>query len=132
MNLRRRLRTLSECHCVEAGLVTVTLDDDGQPFDWSKVTGKVMRIHAQEHCPRNAYVAVEYRGWWYYIADNDQSSKSTFSLLNILYSLQSANRQRQITCPDAAGGQVKRETVNAGTGVPPRRSRQSKPVGRTA
>jgi hypothetical protein len=75
---------------LEAGLVTITRDDDGQPFDWSKVTGKVMSIHAQEHCPQNAYVAVQYRGWWFYIADNDQSSKATFSLLNVLYSLQSA------------------------------------------
>jgi len=31
---------------------------------------------------------VQYRGWWFYIADDDQGSKSTFGLLNILFSLQ--------------------------------------------
>ena len=38
-------------------------------------------------------VAVQHRGWWFYIADDDQSSKATFSLLNILYSLQQATGQ---------------------------------------
>ena len=75
---------------VEAGLVTVTRDADGQPFDWSKATGKVMTIHSQKDRPDNAYVAVPYRDWWFYVADDDQSSKSTFSLLNILFSLQAA------------------------------------------
>jgi hypothetical protein len=71
-------------------IVTVTKDDNGQPFDWSKVTGKVMTIHSQKERPRNAYVAVQHRGWWFYIADDDQNSKTTFSLLNILFSLQAA------------------------------------------
>jgi hypothetical protein len=75
---------------VRAGLVRVTKDDNGQPFDWSKVTGKVMTIHSQKERPRNAYIAVQHRGWWFYIADDDQSSKTTFSLLNILFSLQAA------------------------------------------
>ena len=75
---------------VKAGLVTVTVDDEGRPFDWSKITGKVLTIHSQERCPQKAYVAVQHRGWWFYIADDDQSSKATFSLLNTLYSLQQA------------------------------------------
>src|SRR5262245_49663992 len=73
---------------VEAGLVTVTRDDDGRPFDWAKVTGKIMTIHSQRNRPENASVAVQHRGWWFYIADDDQSSKATFSLVNILFSLQ--------------------------------------------
>src|SRR5262245_15812579 len=32
---------------VQAGLVTVTDDDRGQPFDWSRVTRKIMTIHSQ-------------------------------------------------------------------------------------
>jgi len=75
---------------VRAGLVTVTRDGNGQPFDWSKVTGRVMAIRSQKDHPQNAYVAVQHRGWWFYIADDDQSSKTTFSLLNILFSLQAA------------------------------------------
>ena len=75
---------------VQAGRVTVTQDDRGQPFDWSKITSKVMAIHSQKERPRNAYVAVQHRGWWFYIADDDQRSKATFGLVNILFSLQSA------------------------------------------
>jgi hypothetical protein len=75
---------------VQAGLVTITKDDQGRPFDWSKVTGKVMTVHSQKERPERAYVAVQHRGWWFYIADDDQSSKATFSLVNILFSLQAA------------------------------------------
>ena len=76
---------------LRAGLGTRTEDDRGQAFDWSKVTDKVMRIHSQKERPENAYVAIQHRGWWFYIADDDQNSKATFSLLNILFSLQSAS-----------------------------------------
>jgi hypothetical protein len=78
---------------VKAGLVTVTEDDQGRPFDWAKVTGKVMAIHSQKDRPDHAYVAVQHRGWWFYIADDDPSAKATFSLLNILFSLQAASGQ---------------------------------------
>jgi hypothetical protein len=75
---------------VQAGLVTVTRDEHGQPFDWSRVTGKVMSIRSQKEAPAHAYVAVQHRGYWFYIADDDQSSKATFTLVNLLFSLQSA------------------------------------------
>jgi len=76
---------------VDAGLVTITRDDDGRPFDWTQVTRKVMAIRSQKDRPQRAYVAVEYRGWWFYVADDDQRSKATLSLMNILVSLQSAS-----------------------------------------
>jgi len=75
---------------IKAGLVTVTKDENGQPFDWSKFTGKVMAIHSQKDHPAAAAVAVPYRGWWFYLADDDQNSKITFNLLNILFQLQAA------------------------------------------
>jgi hypothetical protein len=70
------------------GLVTVTRDAQGHPFDWKQFTGEVMTVHSQPEHPKNAAVAVKYRGWWFYIADNDQNSKITFSLLNTLFQLQ--------------------------------------------
>ena len=75
---------------VQAGLVTVTKDAQGQPFDWSRLTGKVMAVHSQKGRPASAAVAVPHRGWWFYIADNDANSKITFSLLNTLFQLQAA------------------------------------------
>jgi len=76
---------------VAAGVVAVTRDEQGRPFDWSRVTGSVMRIHASAGRAERAFVAVRHRGWWFYIADDDQASKATFSFLNILFSLQSAS-----------------------------------------
>ncbi|MGH7788753.1 MAG: hypothetical protein ACRERC_17920 [Candidatus Binatia bacterium] len=76
---------------VQANLVTTTVDDEGQPFDWRKVTGRVMAIHSQHERPQNAYVAVAYRGSWFYIADDDRNSKATFGLLNFLFSLTAAS-----------------------------------------
>lgn len=73
---------------VQAGLVTVTKDEHDQVFDWSRLTGKVMTVHSQNERPANAAVAVQHRGWWFYIADNDANSKITFSLLNTLFQLQ--------------------------------------------
>jgi len=70
------------------GLVTVTRDAQGQPFDWSAVTGGLMTIYSSEHLPENACVTVSYRGHWFYIMDSDLTSKSTFSLLSQLFALQ--------------------------------------------
>ena len=75
----------------DAGLVTVTLDRDGQPFDWSALLKDTMRIRSSKERPTKAFVAVTHRGWWFYIADDDLTSKASLSLLNFLFSLQSAS-----------------------------------------
>jgi hypothetical protein len=106
---------------LQSGLVTVSLDDAGRPFAWSQVTGKVMTIHSQEGRPENAYVAVPYRDWWFYIADDDQSSKATFSLLNILFSLQSATGKGKSTAAHPPGRKVKSASTLAPNGRTPNR-----------
>lgn len=68
----------------------MTRGDAGEPFDWSAVSGRVLRVRSQAERPEHAYVAVPYRGSWFYIADDDRSSKATFSLVSFLFSLQSA------------------------------------------
>ncbi len=75
---------------VEAGLVTVTRDEHGRPFDWGQVTGDLLHVRSGPGRPHGAAVAVPYRGHWFYIDDADLSSKSTFALLVELFSLQSA------------------------------------------
>jgi hypothetical protein len=75
---------------LEAGYATTTLDSEGRPFDWSQVLGKFFRVRSSDSLfrPANAAVAVRYRDHWFYIADDDKSSKATFSLINQLYVLQ--------------------------------------------
>jgi len=73
-----------------AGLVTITktLDEKGV-FDWGKTpAGAVFRVDFSEEYPENAFIAVPYRDYWFYITDNDLQSKSTFMLLTQLFDLQ--------------------------------------------
>jgi len=74
-----------------AGRVTDTVDDHGHPFDWGSLLDDIFIVHHSSSRPVGAAVAVRYRGSWFYIADNDQSSKSTFALLHQLASLQAGD-----------------------------------------
>jgi hypothetical protein len=70
------------------GYVTTTLDEEDQPFDWWQVMGDLLKVHCRATPPGDAAVAVRYRGWWFYIEDDDLSSKSTFVLVGQLFALQ--------------------------------------------
>ncbi len=72
----------------EAGLVTQTKGKDDSVFDWNKVTGGLFRVKSAASKPSRSFVSVPYRGNWFYIADNDLESKSTFMLLTQLFNLQ--------------------------------------------
>ncbi len=77
---------------VSAGKVTLTRSDDGTPFDWSGVTGRVFKVRSSEVEPEDAYVRVLYRGHWFSIADADLNTKTTFSLLTYLFNLKAAGK----------------------------------------
>ncbi|MZG30398.1 MAG: hypothetical protein F3741_06255 [Nitrospinae bacterium] len=70
------------------GKVTKTLKTSGEIFDWKEVTGELLRIKSNSSQPENATLMVFYRGIWFYIDDSDLKSKSTFSLLSQIFSLQ--------------------------------------------
>lgn len=71
----------------KAGLASLTRNPDGSFFDWREVTGGMMVVHASRSVPKNAYIKVYYRNYWFYIADNDQNSKKTISMMSQLYAL---------------------------------------------
>lgn len=48
----------------------------------------LIKIRTSAAAPAGAYVAVHYRGIWYYIDDNDLVSKGYFTLLETLFALQ--------------------------------------------
>jgi hypothetical protein len=74
-----------------AGRVTRTIDASGEAFDWQRVTDGLMRIRSSVDRPDNAAVAVFYRDHWFFVDDSDLDSKSTFSMLSQIYSLQAGN-----------------------------------------
>jgi hypothetical protein len=59
---------------------------------------RILKVHSSATTPSDASVAIYYRDSWYYIADGDIESKSTFVLLTQLISLHSV----QSTAPAAA------------------------------
>lgn len=68
---------------IEAGLVTLPEAPDGTVFDTRAITEGLFEIHTCKghKPPATAYAAVKYRGYWYYIDDRDQASKTTFALV---------------------------------------------------
>lgn len=71
-----------------AGLVTVTRDTAGARFDWQKVLDGIFRVQWSEREPLSAAVKVKHRGVWFFVADDDLESKSTFMLLIQLFNMQ--------------------------------------------
>jgi hypothetical protein len=71
--------------------VPTTIGPDGRPFDWTSVTRGYFAIASQKHRPRDAEVAVKYRGYWFYIPKSDTDSRSILAILEILFSLQDAD-----------------------------------------
>jgi hypothetical protein len=65
------------------GSARATSDAEGTPMDGRELTRGLFEVHAcQGHKPpASAYVAIKYRGYWYYIDDRDQASKATLSLV---------------------------------------------------
>jgi hypothetical protein len=72
------------------GLATQTVDLDGTAFDWTAVTRGLFQVCVQKKRPKdkNAAVAIEYEGYWYYLPASDKRSKSTLALIQALFNLQ--------------------------------------------
>jgi len=47
--------------------------------------GPTLRIHSSQSAPSHANVAVEHRGWWYYVDDTDLASKRLFEDIQLLF-----------------------------------------------
>ena len=76
-----------------SGIATATVDSNGDRFDWDEVTGRVVAILSSKEKPIDASLSIPYRGWWFSIPDSDLNSKTTFSLLSTLISMQSGRLQ---------------------------------------
>ena len=75
------------------GLVTVLKGKENEDFNWSTVSGNLLKISSSESPPPEAFVRIRYRDHWFYIDDSDLNSKATFNLLTYLLALQSAGNE---------------------------------------
>jgi hypothetical protein len=99
MNMRSVLQVmtfLSKGVClpeehVRSGIAPSTPGPDGLAFDWTRVTAGHFVVHYQKHKPRHAEVAVPYRGYWFYIAENDTNSRAVLAILEVLFALQESD-----------------------------------------
>ena len=68
---------------IQTGVAPLTVEPNGQIFDWQLVLGGLFKIHSavSKGPPPCAHVAVCYRGYWFYIDERDRDSKATFALL---------------------------------------------------
>jgi hypothetical protein len=68
---------------VMAGIVPMTVGHDGMSFDWDAVLQGLFRVcwAKGNKPPCHAHVAVCYKGYWFYIDDRDQETKTTFTFL---------------------------------------------------
>ncbi len=71
------------CEHLECGLAKPTSDAEGRSMDGRELTRGLFEVHACKghKPPPTAYVAIKNRGYWYYIDDRDQASKSTLALV---------------------------------------------------
>jgi hypothetical protein len=75
---------------IAGGLVHDPPDESGQPFDWGRVMGDLIKVHSQKTKPKHAFVATKYRGYWFYIDDEEIASKKTFDLVLTLTAVELA------------------------------------------
>lgn len=74
---------------MKAGKVRQTVRSNGSVFDWQELLQGVFHVRSSKQEPVDASVVIFYRGSYFYIADNDLDTKSTFVLLTQLIALHS-------------------------------------------
>ena len=62
---------------------------DGRPFDARQLTRGFFSVCVQKHRPMRSDLAVKYRGYWFYIAEDDVQSRATLSFLKFILDVNS-------------------------------------------
>ena len=69
------------------------------PFPELGLVGKSIRIHTSQNKPENAAIAVEYRGYWFYIDESDTKTKWFYNIMRTLWSATIAGSADQKAAP---------------------------------
>lgn len=75
----------------EAGWVTTSKNENGDPYDWLAATGGLLHVESARTAPADAFAVVRYHDHDFFIRNSDLESKSTFALLLYLFSLQASD-----------------------------------------
>ena len=76
---------------VQSGIAPSTPGPDGEPYDWKRITAGHFTVHVQKHRPRDAEIAIPYRGYWFFVAPDDVRSRSVLSIIEIMFALQESD-----------------------------------------
>jgi len=76
---------------VEAGYANPSVDLNDQSVPAANALRQLFHVRSSATEPEHASVKVFYRDTWFYIADADQDSKTTFALLSMLVTLKSGD-----------------------------------------
>lgn len=66
-------------------------------LNWQYYVADIFDVHACVSRPKNAFLMVRYRDKWFYIRDDDVSTKATFYIVSILMNLYEGNVQNGLT-----------------------------------
>lgn len=70
-----------------------------QTFPLAGLAGQRLKINSSKTRPKDLSLAVKYRGYWFYIDEKDQITKSVFLLLNTLWSICNSDSSIQKDVP---------------------------------
>ena len=76
---------------IRAGIVSPAPGFNSEQAGTTSALKRLFHIRSSENEPDSASVKIFYRDSWFYIADNDLDSKTTFALLSMLITLQSGD-----------------------------------------
>ena len=77
-----------EAH-VRRGSVILFQGPDGRPFDGRRLTKGLFHVCVQKHKPLRSDLAVYYRGYWYYIPEDDVQSRATLNYVKLVLDMRS-------------------------------------------
>ncbi|MBF8262353.1 MAG: hypothetical protein HW387_18 [Parachlamydiales bacterium] len=72
---------------IDRGMVRISESNHHEEEEWGEVFRGLIAVRWNRFAPKNAFIAVQYRNYWFYIDDCDMHSKKTFALLLQLYNL---------------------------------------------
>ena len=75
----------------ERGFVRTYKHGSSRVVQMRQHTSDLLNVKCRYFAPSQAFVAVRYRGHWFYIDDADVDSKDTFAALTILFALQAGD-----------------------------------------